>query len=358
MKTILITPLDWGLGHATRCIPIVQEFLKRKCKVLLGGSGDSIRLLKNEFPDLQYLELPGYHPVYPSNGSMVTKMALQVPKFLKVINEEHKRIETIIQQHKVDLLISDNRYGCWSQSIPSVFITHQLNILMPKGFGWLQKVVGHFNNKLIKNFTYCWIPDYAEHERSLSGDLSRHHGSCNNTIYVGPLSRFSRIAAVEPMHEEIKFDVTCILSGPEPQRSIFEQILSRQLKDSGLRYFIVSGVFSNEMTASGSVTGVITSGKLRSIILQSATIIARSGYSTIMDLAALGKKAILVPTPGQTEQEYLARRFHHQRFFFTMLQQSFDLQVALRESKKFNGIPSDNESSFKLLGQAIDERLK
>lgn len=357
MKTILITPLDWGLGHATRCIPIIQEFLKRNCKVLIGGSGDSLRLLKKEFPELEYFELPGYRPVYPSNGSMIVKMALQLPRFLKVIKEEHKHIQGIIKKHHVDLLISDNRYGCWSQDVPSVFITHQLNILMPKGFGWLQIVVGNFNRKLIRNFTHCWIPDYPENERGLAGELSqlnRYH----NATYIGPLSRFLRTPEDEPKREAIKFDVACILSGPEPQRSIFEKILSRQLKDSGLRYCIVTGVFSPEMTASDNVTDVLTSEKLLSVISQSAMVIARSGYSTIMDLAALGKKAILVPTPGQTEQEYLAARFHRQQLFFTMPQQSFDLQTALRESKKFTGLNFDGENSSELLNQAIDKMLK
>jgi uncharacterized protein (TIGR00661 family) len=357
MKTILITPLDWGLGHATRCIPIIQEFLKRKCTVLIGGSGDSMRLLKSEFPELEYFELPGYRPVYPSHGSMVIKMALQVPRFMKVIKEEHKRIQIIIERHPVDLVISDNRYGCWSQAVPSVFITHQLNILMPKGFGWLQNLVDNFNRKLIKNFSHCWIPDYVEHERSLAGELSRHHGN-HNVTYIGPLSRFSKLEANESKGQTTKFDVTCILSGPEPQRSIFEKILRRQLKDSGLRYLIVTGVFSPEMKASDNGTDVLTSEKLYYVISQSAMIIARSGYSTIMDLAALGKKAILVPTPGQTEQEYLADRFHLQRLFLCMHQHSFDLKVALGKAKNFTGYIFDSERSIGLLSQAVDKILK
>src|SRR6186713_2481942 len=134
MKKVLVTPLDWGLGHATRCVPIINELLKRNCTVVIGGCGESLELLKKEFPALTFLSLPAYKPVYPSSGSMVLKMLTQLPRFLSTIKQEHAEIEQIIKDSKIDLIISDNRFGCWSAAVPSVFVTHQTNILLPKRF--------------------------------------------------------------------------------------------------------------------------------------------------------------------------------------------------------------------------------
>ena len=137
----MVTPLDWGLGHATRCIPIIQELLNRGCTVLIAGSGDSLLLLKNEFPHLTFFTLSAYSPVYSRTQSMIWKMVSQLPKFADVIRKEHQQIEALIEDHKIDFVISDNRYGCWSSKIPSVFITHQLNILMPKSLKWVEPLI-------------------------------------------------------------------------------------------------------------------------------------------------------------------------------------------------------------------------
>ena len=161
MKKVLITPLDWGLGHATRCIPIIHELLKRGCTVLIAGSGDSLLLLKNEFPHLTFFTLSAYSPLYSRTQSMIWKMVSQLPKFVEVIRKEHQQIQVLIEQHKIDFIISDNRYGCWSAKIPSVFMTHQLNILMPDGLKWIEPLVRRVNKRLIKKFSSCWIPDYA-----------------------------------------------------------------------------------------------------------------------------------------------------------------------------------------------------
>src|SRR5687767_2527158 len=139
MKNVLITPLDWGLGHATRCIPIIRELLNRGCRVFIGGSGASLLLLRSEFPSLTFFSLPGYHPVYSSNTNMVWTMAKQIPKFMRTIRQEHSEVEKFIERNNIDLVISDNRYGCWSKKISSVFITHQLNILMPSQIRWMTR---------------------------------------------------------------------------------------------------------------------------------------------------------------------------------------------------------------------------
>ncbi|WP_276369993.1 glycosyltransferase [Chryseolinea sp. H1M3-3] len=357
MKRVLVTPLDWGLGHATRCVPVIHELLKRKCTVFIAGFGDSLALLKNEFPLLDSFILHGYHPIYPEQNQMVWKMALQVPKFLQVINREHSEVEAIVTRYKIDLIISDNRYGCWSQKVPSIIITHQLNILMPKGFGWMAAIVRSVNYKLIKKFSWCWVPDYSDKERSLSGKLSEYDPKLlSNVVHIGPLSRFKLTEG-----DRNTFDLACILSGPEPQRTIFANVVIPQLKASGLRYFIVHGKYFEDELKSEHEAAILNTDALQTVISRSTIVITRSGYSTIMDLAAIGKKGIMVPTPGQTEQEYLAHRYKTRRILMAMNQDVFDLKKALAESKSYTGFTIDGfdgHSNSALLVQAVDHVLQ
>ena len=349
---MLITPLDWGLGHATRCIPIINELLNRNCNVVIGGSGDSLALLKIEFPQLTFISLPAYRPVYPLSGSMVWSMLKQLPKFLSTIKKEHTAIEQLVKSSRIDLIISDNRYGCWSSAVPSVFITHQMNILLPRKFKWLTRIVRKLNLSLIKNFSMCWIPDYPD-GRNLSGKLMSLGRKAHliKVRYIGALSRFTQ----EKTRETI-YDVVCILSGPEPQRTEFEKIVAEQLVRSGLRYFIVRGVVSEQYKSVTTFDGAnfLKASDLQAIIQQSEYVLSRSGYSTIMDLAALGKKAIFVPTPGQTEQEYLAERLRTKGIALSVSQHDFDIAKAWDRARSytgFNQFPSD----IHLLTEALHE---
>ncbi|HMG93859.1 MAG TPA: glycosyltransferase [Chryseolinea sp.] len=352
MKNVLVTPLDWGLGHATRCVPIINELLKRDCNVFIGGCGDSLELLKKEFPALPFFSLPAYRPVYPSSGSMVLKMFTQIPKFLTTVKQEHVAIEKIVKESKIDLVISDNRYGCWTSVIPSVFITHQTNLLLPKRFKWLTKTVRRLNLSLIRKFSTCWIPDYPD-GRSLAGKL-KSLGKRNLKIkikYIGALSRFG-----QPTSREILYDIVCVLSGPEPQRSALEQIAIDGLSRSGLRYFVVRGVVgqSNDAGSNHNQVNFLKGSDLQAIIEQSECVLARSGYSTIMDLAKLGKKAIFVPTPGQTEQEYLAARLRAKGIAFSVAQENFDIMDAWTRSRSFTGF-NEFPGDVRLLTDALDE---
>jgi uncharacterized protein (TIGR00661 family) len=352
VKTILITPLDWGLGHATRCIPIIHELLKRGCRVLIAGSGDSLLLLKNEFPDLTFFTLSAYNPLYSRSHNMVWKIVSQIPKFIEVIRKEHQQIQALVEKHKIDFIISDNRYGCWSAKIPSVFMTHQLNILMPAGLTWIEPLVRQVNKRLIKKFSTCWIPDYAEEASSLSGKLSQHKGApFHHFTHIGPLSRFR-----QANNAEDKYDLLCVFSGPEPQRNMFEGKVREQLRSSGLRYFVVRGLYAPTNSCEENGVEFLDSEGLQTVISQSSMVIARSGYSTIMDLAVLGKKGILVPTPGQTEQEYLADRWKKKGVFYSVPQDSFNLRAVLEESKSYTGFSVGRSSSGKL-SNALDELL-
>jgi uncharacterized protein (TIGR00661 family) len=353
MKRVLIAPLDWGLGHATRCIPVIREFVNRQCEVMVAGSGDSLALLKTEFPSLQFFTVPAYSPVYPKHGgSMVWKMAAQLPKFLNTIRQEHQAIEVLVAQHQIHLIISDNRYGCWSASVPSIFITHQSNILMPKRFGWLAGIIRKKNETLMNRFTECWLPDYPD-DHNLAGELISFGKMKTkvHAVYIGPLSRF-RFSG----QKEKKYDVLAILSGPEPQRTILENTLLPSLRQSGLRYFVVRGVVTTTTVTDPHCSNFLMSEALQEMIESSEVIVARSGFSTVMDMAALQKKVIFIPTPGQTEQEYLAQRLKEKKIAFFMKQQDFNLSIALTETEKFSGF-SYFSSNTGLLDQAISDIL-
>lgn len=352
MRRVLITPLDWGLGHATRCIPVIRELQLQGCEVFLAGSGDSLEVLSQEFPQLRTFILPGYRPRYSHYGPMVWTMALQLPRFMRVISAEHTAITHIVEKEKIALVISDNRYGCWSGKVPSVFITHQSNILMPRRFGWLQHVVRRLNDRMINRFHTCWIPDHPG-DRSLAGGLISFgkSGIHIKKEYIGWLSRFEARPGAGT-----KYDVVAVFSGPEPQRTVLESIVMEQLKKSGLNYRAVRGLpaISNQ-PADGRISNFLPSDRLQQELEAADLVIARSGFSTVMDLQALGKKAIFIPTPGQTEQEYLARRLMEKGIAYSMRQDEFKLATAIAESKKFSGFTPTPKTT--LLKQAVSRLL-
>jgi uncharacterized protein (TIGR00661 family) len=344
-KRVLVAPLDWGLGHATRCVPIIRALLAHHCEVVIASSGEALSLLQMEFPELSTIELPGYQPVYPSYGSMVWKMAFQLPKFIKAIAKEHLEIEKAVNKLGIDVVIADNRYGCFSKQVKSVFITHQLSILMPEGYKWLERYVNRFNAEQIKQYAECWVP-VPSLASPLLARLLNIHTSLLKVRPIGYLSRFESKPALK------RYDILVICSGPEPQRTIFEQMMTEQLKNFSGTCLLVRGKPGNDIeTASGSiiVRDFMGATELNAVIEASEIVIARSGYSTIMDLARLNKKAIFIPTPGQTEQEYLARQLMQGQVSYYMPQKHFDLVKALNESLRFTGFTNfeNNDSVLK-----------
>ncbi len=348
-KRVLVAPLDWGLGHATRCIPVIRGLLGRNCEVVIASSGDALSLLRTEFPQLKAFELPGYKPVYPSRGSMVWKMALQLPKFIKTIAAEHFETEKIVQELGIDIVISDNRYGCFSKKVKSVFVTHQLHILMPERYRWLERRINRFNTAQIKQYEECWVP-VANTSDSFIPELL----AADPAIKLQPIGYLSRF---EKKQVAKKYDILVICSGPEPQRTIFEAGIIAQLDSMSGNCLLVRGKPENDgpsvqVPENILVIDFMHADELNMAIEASDLIIARSGYSTVMDLARLNKRAIFIPTPGQTEQEYIARQLMQREIAYYMTQQHFDLQIALKESLKFNGFTNFEHDNL-LLKNAI-----
>ena len=335
-KRVLVAPLDWGLGHATRCIPIIYALIKLKFEVIIAADGYTRELLKKEFPNVVFTQLRGYNIRYSSHKIWFpVTLVVQFPKLLYCIYYERVWLKKIIAAHHISAVISDNRPGLYHSKIPCIYITHQLKIKTGNRFTeWLAQKAHYF---FINKYKACWVPD-NQSANNLAGELS--HPKILPKIpvkYIGPLSRFEKITV------EKKYDLLIILSGPEPQRTIFEELLMKELKGFSGTAFLVRGlpgnvekeglVFNGENKI--SIINHLSAGELSTVIQQSDMVISRSGYTTVMDLVKLHQKAILVPTPGQTEQEYLAENLMMKKMFFSIPQNSFSLNEALVASKSF-----------------------
>ena len=350
--SVLLAPLDWGLGHATRCIPIINELIRQGARVTIAASEGQKALLFEEFPQLEFIETPGYDLNLKRGVLLKWALILRIPVILKRIKKENKWLAETVEKLKIHAVISDNRYGLFHKKLYCVFITHQLNIQSGWGSrkfvgGWIDKKILKWNYKFIRKFSVCWIPDLAENT-SLSGKLS--HPAILPPVpvkYIGVLSRFKK--------EEKKIisnSLLILISGPEPQRTEFENILFRQLIATTMETVVVRGLPGTELPNPIAREGLkiynhLPADKLNDLMNASEFIIARSGYSTIMDLVTLKRNAVLVPTPGQTEQEYLAHYMHENKWMISVSQKNFNLENALRLYQKMNlKLPVISESNL------------
>jgi len=334
LKRIIVAPLDWGLGHATRCIPLIKLLLSQNCRVLLAGQGKVKYLLQKEFPEIDFLELPGYNVRYSKRRwTLPFTIAVQIPKILSAIKTEQRWLQKTVEEHSIDTVISDNRFGLHHAHLPCVFLTHQLCI--ETGWGKIANAfLQQLNYRYINRFAACWVPDAAG-EINLGGQLS--HPSILPAIpmkYIGLLSRFAASAVEKASH------VLILLSGPEPQRTVLENRVLGELKSYSDKVILVRGLPGNADTVNVAenvtVYNHLPAEDLQQKIAEASFVIARCGYSTVMDLAVLKKKSILIPTPGQTEQEYLARHLLKMNFALCIEQKKFSLKNTLELAASFN----------------------
>lgn len=344
--------MDWGLGHATRCIPVIRALINLNCAVVVAGSGPSLAVLKEEFPSLSHIELPAYDPQYSRSSALVWKLGSQLPGFLNTIRLERRVTEEIVKNHNIDLIVSDNRYGCRSPNARSVFLGHQLNLRLSPGTRWLQPVVNRLHRWFLEKFDAYWVPDWKG-ENSLAGDLSQSQHF--NAVYLGPVSRFHKL------QEETRiYDLAFVLSGPEPQRTLLEERVIALAGDHLLKVCLVRGVRgspSPPVSTRITVVDYADSAVLSDIITKSGVVVARSGYSTIMDLAHTGGRAVFVPTPGQPEQEYLAQRLARKGIAGYVGQDELDLNIIMEKSCRYKGFEGIVDGHAKL-STALGEALK
>lgn len=329
---ILVAPLNWGLGHATRCIPIIQKLLKHGFQVVIASDKGALTLLKKEFPHLPAEELPSYNITYTKNPRWFKwRLMAQIPNILKVMRSEAKATQSLIKKYGITGIISDNRFGVRHMGVPSVFITHQIQVLS----GWSTFITSWLHQRIIRRFDQCWVPDY-EGKDALSGDLSHDPDFKFPTYYFGPISRMKK------QKLDAVIDVLILLSGPEPQRGILEEIMRDKFKNYPKKVVMVCGVIQDTQTRK-VVDGIeiynfLTSTALEALINQSKLVIARSGYTTIMDLAKTKTPAFFIPTPGQYEQEYLAQRLSKNLIAPYCDQTEFD-PLLLKQLDSYEGWP-------------------
>ncbi len=297
-KRILIAPLNWGLGHASRCIPIIKK-LSLNNKILIGSDGDALLLLQSEFPSISTVTYPSYRMNYESN-SFLLGMIKQSPKIALNVSKELALTEEVVDRFGIDMVISDHRLGCRDDRIWSVIMAHQIQI---QHSNTLASLIGQKSNAyFINTFNECWIPDYADPNLALAGELSRSKG-LKNYQYIGPLSR------LKPKRpSSYKYDILILLSGPEPRRTELEIKLARILDNTMYRVACIRGSNKDQVLEPNYLLtdDIAQTERINHLMSSAKVIICRSGYSSVMDIMHMNAKAIMIPTKGQTEQEYLA----------------------------------------------------
>lgn len=354
--TILVAPLNWGLGHATRCIPIINQLIDQQADVIIASDGAALTLLRRVFPDLPSVELESYSVSYHRKGSFIWNLFLQLPSILRSIRREHAQLNHLVKTMDIDAVISDNRFGLWHPHVPTVFITHQLFATLQGGWRLLEPVLNKFNHRRIKRFDEVWVPDEAGRE-NLTGALSHQPAPTLDIHFVGWLSHFSSMPPQPSPGRQ--YDIAVILSGPEPQRTILEETVIAQLEAMKQKSIVVRGLpglQDDKKSPSVEITNYMTAGELYQVMMNSAIIVCRSGYTSLMDLAYLQKKAILIPTPGQTEQEYLANHFEKRNYCPKAGQHSLNLAEEIERVAHYSGIPLPTNSSH--LNQRIAALIK
>ena len=331
-KNILVAPLNWGLGHATRCIPIIRELENNGFTPILASDGDSLALLKKEFPQLTALELPSYQIEYAKNPkNLKWNLLKNSPKTIKAVFSEKRLTEKWISEYDLTGIISDNRLGVRSTKIPTVYITHQVTVLSGKTT-WISSNIHQF---FISKFNECWVPDVAEIE-NLSGKLGHLRNTKLNLKYIGILSRLEKKVV------DLKYDVMVLLSGPEPQHTFLEEKLIDALKNTTQKVVFIKGKVEKEQVKEqiGTVTfyNFMQSEELEKTMNESKLVLSRSGYTTVMDLCKLEKNAFFIPTPGQFEQEYLAEKYSTEKWVAHSKQSEFKLED-LEKIQEYKGLP-------------------
>lgn len=320
--------------------------------MVLGSDGKALQILRSEFPHLAHIELPSYGSNYTSNV-FALNILKQLPAMARAIRQEQKMLPDLIRKHNLSAIISDNRFGLYSNSVPSVIITHQVEI--PIGIPGLHWFGNRINHYFLKKFRNIWVPDFKG-DFNLSGSMSHGTAIDYRLQYLGPISR------MKSGDFSTRYELLIVLSGTEPQRTTLEHILLRQLASLPYKTLLVQGITSRKerIVCSPKLEMVtyMTGAELNQAMLESGLIISRSGYTTILDLAFLGKKALLIPTPGQREQEMLADHFDNLGIFYGVSQKQLNLFHDIPLAMEFSGFDINSRSESSMDSIVYDWLLK
>jgi len=357
-KRILYAVLNWGLGHAAESVPLIRT-LSENNQVILAATGRALTFLRNEFPQLPCIDLPDYSIQYADNRwLLVPKLIIQLPGMLRGLWKEHRQTEKIVSEAGIDLIISDNRYGVYSRNVPSFFITHQLRFRLPAQLRKFEIISEWFNRWYFRKYTGVLVLD-EEGKENIAGELTHSGKICQHPklTYIGLWSTVHK----ENVLQDI--DVLAVVSGPEPHREIFGQKVIEQLKSIPGKRVVILGLpekAGNDFTdVDFEVHNFKNRKEVNNLLNRAKIVVCRSGYSSTMDLVALKKPALMVPTPGQTEQEYQAEYYKNKGYFYSVSQDEMDLSKDLKIAQKFCQIGEYGfkVNQYELFYNALGERL-
>jgi hypothetical protein len=362
MARVLVSPLNWGLGHATRDIPVIKTLHDHGHEVTIAACGNALSVLRQEFPDAQYIDYPDYSVAFSFGRFFVPRFCASLPFMLKAVAREHATLETILSKDRYDLVISDNRLGVFSPRVPSIFISHQLHYHLPLLYWPAELLAIPANMFLHERYDRIIVPDNLPGELSLGGKLSLPQTDVarDRVFFSGILSGTHQIACAKDL------DYLVIISGPEPQRTILEKIILAkigELEGSGVA-LLGSPQGPKAIVRSGDWTCIpYVSTEIKTELMNRARcIICRSGYTTLMELAELGKnQALLIPTPGQTEQEYLSWYYRQKNWYYSVNQKHLDLADDVAKTRDFPGFPAmarTAENRKRLYNELLAEYLE
>lgn len=353
-RNILICPLEWGLGHAARMIPLARKLRDRGHKIFIGAGGDHLALLHTELPEASFIDFPGFSPGYSKRLPSYLVMLFKIPLLTWHVICEHRKLKKIIRDHDIDLVISDNRFGLWTRRAKCVYVTHMVRIPYPKPFRFAEFTGVLVHRFIMNRYDLCFIPDLPG-TNNVSGRISHDVKLPRHARYIGLLSRFDGIAPAEKPIVEQRHN-TVILSGPEPQRGIMKGIMEERFRAEEPVTVILGGKPARGagMLKSGNIIyfSHLPASDMAAMLLSSESVITRSGYTTVMELISLNLSALLIPTPGQTEQEYLAEYLGDKGWFAASPQKN-SMKAALVPSKCTFDCDAIMKESEKLLDEAI-----
>jgi UDP:flavonoid glycosyltransferase YjiC (YdhE family) len=361
MGHVFVSPLNWGLGHSTRDIPLIEELLRQGHEVTIGTSGNALTLLQRECPECNFITFKDYPAPYSDSRFFLPSFIAGIPALLQAFAVERKRLEQILAENKFDMIISDNRMCVYSSKIPSYFISHQLRYSMPGYLYPLELMTIPFNSFFHSKFEGVIVPDIDPQggSKNLSGKLSRANlkATKHRVHYAGILTSARKMAVADDL------DYLAIVSGPEPQRTKLEEIILKQVQKLPGEKVVLLGSPQNELHKKlddhTTVHSYVSTEEKAELMNRARFIIARSGYTTMMELAELDKKhGLFTPTPGQTEQEYLSRYYARNGWFLSKSQYKLKLAEDVEEAMQYRGFPkmAKTEENVKRLYQDVFRR--
>jgi uncharacterized protein (TIGR00661 family) len=328
---ILFGVFDWGLGHATRDIPLITAMLERN-EVHILSTGHALQILRNHFGErCTYYDVPSVFPPYSKSRFFKLKFTLSAPRMARTLAKARRKSKRIIDMG-FDRVVSDCRYDVYDRPDNSYLINHQLRFKAPMG---AQRLLEAWLAMRMKRYACVLVPDFEE--PNLTGVLSHglHYLPKERIRYIGMLSHLRRL----DLPQDIDYLIS--LSGPEPQRTVLEKRVLAQVGQLKGKVVIAGGKpggKNEDLGENAQHFAFLNAQQQQDAMNRAKCVVTRSGYTTMMELVELEKtQVLLLPTPGQTEQEYLGDYCQRHKYYRHISQFRLQLARDARIQKSFTG---------------------